>query len=143
MIQYTMNIHLDNIEKITMYKKQPPHPSYIAGFIDGDGCVFIRKIEDGYQSGIAITQCRTNILQIIRYHFGGRITTSSNRNNKITNLMDTDDCYHKHNIRNQYNLIIQSNEYTILLEYLQNSFIIKEIQYQTLNEFNKLVNLIN
>ena len=59
--------------------------------------------------------------------------------------MDTekDDCYHKHNIRNQYNLIIQSNEYQILLEYLQNSFIIKENQCQNLNEFNKLVNLID
>jgi hypothetical protein len=57
--------------------------------------------------------------------------------------MDTNDCYHKNNIRNQYNLIIQSNEYKILLEYLQNSFIIKENQYQNLNEFNKLVNLID
>jgi len=140
-----MSIIEDNKRQLNRFKNNPPHPSYIAGFIDGDGCIFIRKILDGYQSGFSITQCRTNILQIIRYHFGGRITTSSNRNNKIINLMDTekDDCYHKHNIRNQYNLIIQSNEYTILLEYLQNSFIIKENQYQTLYEFNKLVNLID
>ena len=136
-----MSIIEDNKKLLNSFKNNPPHPSYIAGFIDGDGCIFIRKILDGYQTGFSITQCRTNILQIILYHFGGRITTSSNRNNKIINLMDTDDCYHKHNIRNQYNLIIQSNEYTILLEYLQNSFIIKEIQYQTLNEFNQLVNL--
>ena len=140
-----MSIIEDNKRQLNRFKNNPPHPSYIAGFIDGDGCIFIRKILDGYQSGFSITQCRTNILQIIRYHFGGRITTSSNRNNKIINLMDTekDDCYHKHNIRNQYNLIIQSNEYQILLEYLQNSFIIKENQYQNLNEFNKLVNLID
>ena len=140
-----MSITEDNKRQLNRFKNNPPHPSYIAGFIDGDGCIFIRKILDGYQSGFSITQCRTNILQIIRYHFGGRITTSSNRNNKIINLMDTekDDCYHKHNIRNQYNLIIQSNEYQILLEYLQNSFIIKENQYQNLNEFNKLVNLID
>ena len=140
-----MSIIEDNKKLLNSFKNNPPHPSYIAGFIDGDGCIFIRKILDGYQSGFSITQCRTNILQIIRYHFGGRITTSSNRNNKIINLMDTekDDCYHKHNIRNQYNLIIQSNEYQILLEYLQNSFIIKENQYQNLNEFNKLVNLID
>ena len=140
-----MEIIEDNNKQLNRFKHNNPHPSYIAGFIDGDGCIFIRKILDGYQSGFSITQCRTNILQIIRYHFGGRITTSSNRNNKIINLMDTekDDCYHKHNIRNQYNLIIQSNEYQILLEYLQNSFIIKENQYQNLNEFNKLVNLID
>ena len=140
-----MEIIEDNNKQLNRFKHNNPHPSYIAGFIDGDGCIFIRKILDGYQSGFSITQCRTNILQIIRYHFGGRITTSSNRNNKIINLMDTekDDCYHKHNIRNQYNLIIQSNEYQILLEYLQNSFIIKENQCQNLNEFNKLVNLID
>ena len=140
-----MSITEDNKRQLNSFKNNPPHPSYIAGFIDGDGCIFIRKILDGYQSGFSITQCRTNILQIIRYHFGGRITTSSNRNNKIINLMDTEknDCYHKHNIRNQYNLIIQSNEYNTLLEYLQNSVIIKEIQYQTLYEFNKLVNLID
>ena len=140
-----MEIIEDNNKQLNRFKHNNPHPSYIAGFIDGDGCIFIRKIIDGYQSGFSITQCRTNILQIIRYHFGGRITTSSNKNNKIINLMDTekDDCYHKHNIRNQYNLIIQSNEYQILLEYLQNSFIIKENQYQNLNEFNKLVNLID
>jgi hypothetical protein len=138
-----MSIIEDNNKQLNRFKHNKPHPSYIAGFIDGDGCIFIRKIIDGYQCGFSITQCRTNILQIIRYHFGGRITTSSNRNNKIINLMDTekDGCYHKHNIRNQYNLIIQSNEYQILLEYLQNSFIIKENQYQNLNEFNKLVNL--
>ena len=138
-----MEITEDNKKQLNRFKHNPPHSSYIAGFIDGDGCIFIRSILNAYQSGFSITQCRTNILQIIRYHFGGRITTSSNRNNKIINLMDTEknDCYHKHNIRNQYNLIIQSNEYNTLLEYLQNSVIIKEIQYQTLYEFNKLVNL--
>jgi len=144
MIQYTMNIHLDNIEKITMYKKQPPHPSYIAGFIDGDGCVFIRKIEDGYQSGIAITQCRTNILQILRYHFGGSITTSTKRNNKVINAIDeTTGNYHKHNVRNQYNLLIRSNEYSILLDYIRHSFIIKQTQIECLYEFNKITNLPN
>lgn len=136
-----MEITEDNKKQLNRFKHNPPHSSYIAGFIDGDGCIFIRSILNAYQSGFSITQCRTNILQIIRYHFGGRITTSSNRNNKIINLMDTNDCYHKHNIRNQYNLIIQSNEYKTLLEYLQNSFIIKENQYQNLCEFNKLVNL--
>ena len=51
--------------------------------------------------------------------------------------------YHKHNIRNQYNLLIRNNEYQILLDYLKNSFIIKEKQYQNLYEFNKLANLPN
>ena len=137
-------IELDNQQHLHNFKYNPPHPSYIAGFIDGDGCIFIRKIIDGYQSGFTISQCRTNILQIIRYHFGGSITSSSNRNDKTINLMnDNNEYYHKHNIRNQYNLLIRNNEYQILLDYLQNSFIIKENQYQYLYEFNKLANLPN
>ena len=122
----------------------PPNSSYIAGFIDGDGCIFIRKIKDGYQSGITITQSRTNILRIIRYHFGGSITSSAKRNQHTSNLMDDDNIhYHKHNIRNQYNFIIRNNEYRLLMNYLQNRFIIKESQYQCLREFSKLTNLQN
>jgi hypothetical protein len=137
-------IETDNKLHFDRFKFNPPHPSYIAGFIDGDGCIFIRKISDGYQSGISITQCRTNILQIIRYHFGGSITSSFNRNDKTINLIDdANNYYHKHNVRNQYNLLIRSNEYQALLNYLQNRFIIKEKQYQCLYEFNKLANLSN
>ena len=143
-LQYTMadTIESDNQLHLDRFKCNPPHPSYIAGFIDGDGCIFIRKITDGYQSGFTITQCRTNILQIIRYHFGGSITSSANRNDKTINLMDdNNEYYHKHNIRNQYNLLIRNNEYQVLLDYLQNRFIIKENQYCCLYEFNKLANL--
>jgi hypothetical protein len=133
----------DNEKHINRFKNNPSHPSYIAGFIDGDGCIFIRKIIDGYQSGIQIAQSRTNILQIIRYHFGGSITSSKNRNDTTINLMDTSQYYHKHNIRNQYNLLIRNNEYQRLLDYLINSFIIKESQYQCLQQFSKHANLPN
>jgi hypothetical protein len=140
----SVTIELDNKMYLDRFKFNPPHPSYLAGFIDGDGCIFIRKITDGYQSGFSITQCRTNILQIIRYHFGGSIASSSNRNNQTINLMDDEnEYYHKHNIRNQYNLLIRNNEYQILIDYLENSFIIKENQYQYLYKFNKLANLQN
>jgi hypothetical protein len=139
-----LNITEDNKIHLQRFKNEPPSASYISGFIDGDGCIFIRKITDGYQSGIQITQCRTNILQVIRYHFGGSITSSENRNNKTENIMDDENEYiHKHNVRNQYNLLIRSNEYQVLLEYLKNSFIIKETQYNCLCEFNKIVNLPN
>ena len=70
------NIEKDNEIQLNRFKTAPPSPSYIAGFIDGDGCIFIRKIADGYQSGITIAQSRTNILQIIRYH-GTRIYTQT------------------------------------------------------------------
>ena len=133
----------DNKMHLKRFISNPPHPSYIAGFIDGDGCIFIRKITDGYQSGFTITQCRTNILQVIRYHFGGSITSSENRNDKTINVMNEEEYYYKYNIRNQYNLLIRSNEYQILLNYLRYSFIIKENQYQSLYNFNKLTNLPN
>lgn len=133
----------DNQKHLNRFKYNPPHPSYIAGFIDGDGCIFIRKIADGYQSGFTITQCRTNILQIIRFHFGGSITSSENRNDKTINIMDGENYYYKYNIRNQYNLVIRNNEYQILLNYLRSSFIIKENQYKNLYEFNKIANLPN
>jgi hypothetical protein len=136
-------IYEDNQIHLNRFKQSPPHASYIAGFIDGDGCIFIRKIADGYQSGFSITQCRTNILQVIRYHFGGSITTSTKRNSNTTNIMNNDGHYHKFNTRNQYNLLIRNNEYQTLLDYLQSSFIIKEMQYQCLQEFNKFANLTN
>ena len=132
----------DNLLQLARFKNEPPHPSYIAGLIDGDGCIFIRKIANGYQSGITITQCRSNVLQVIRYHFGGSITTSTNRNNKVEDMLDeTGEFYHKHNVRNQYNLMIRSNEYKLLLEYIRFSMIIKKSQIECLNEFYKLVDI--
>ena len=140
----TMNIKEDNLLHLNRYKIEPPHPSYIAGFIDGDGCIFIRKIKDGYQSGITLTQCRTNILQVLRYHFGGSITSSKNRNNKTKNKKNQEnDYYYKYNKRNQYNLLVRSNEYEILLNYIKESIIIKKIQIDCLYEIYKIVNQPN
>ncbi len=138
------DIELDNEMHLNRFKLSPPSPSYIAGFIDGDGCIFIRKIKGGFQSGINISQCRTNILQIIRYHFGGNITTTASRNNKIDNIMNaTQETIHKHNIRNQYSLTIRSNEYALFLEYLKFTNIIKEHQFNALYQFSKLINQQN
>jgi hypothetical protein len=134
----------DNLIQMTRFKTIPPHPAYIAGLIDGDGCIFIRKIANGYQSGITITQCRSNVLQVIRYHFGGSITTSINRNNKVEDVLDdSGEFYHKHNRRNQYNLMLRSNEYKLLLDYIRFSFIIKQPQIECLYEFYKLADIPN
>jgi len=134
----------DNLIQMARFKSMPPHPAYIAGLIDGDGCIFIRKIANGYQSGITISQSRTNVLQVIRYHFGGSITTSINRNNKVEDVLDdTGDFYHKHNRRNQYNLMLRSNEYKLLLDYIRFSFIIKQQQIECLYEFYKLADIPN
>jgi hypothetical protein len=147
MIQYTTmlseDIQTDNQKYLERFKINPPHPSYISGFIDGDGCIFIRKITHGFQSGICLTQCRTNILQIIRYHFGGSITTSTNRNSKSTNIVNENNHYDKYNIRNQYNLLIRSNENLILIDYIQNNIVIKNGQMNCLNKFLQLINRQN
>jgi hypothetical protein len=133
----------DNQIHLQRFKNHPPHPSYIAGFIDGDGCIFIRKISHGFQSGITITQCRTNILQVIRYHFGGSITSSTNRNDKSINIMDEQNYYDKYTQRNQYNLLIRSNEYSLLLKFIKNNMVIKNGQINCLNDFLQLVNSQN
>lgn len=128
---------------IERFKYNPPNASYMSGFIDGDGCVFIRKIGNGYQSGISISQSVTNILQVIRYHFGGSITSNSKRNCNIENILNDDNSYHKYNKRNEYNLLIRSNEYDLLLDYIRHFIIIKKEQLECLYEFNKYVNRPN
>jgi len=142
MILYTMvSIEQDNVLHLERFKNQQPHPSYISGFIDGDGCIFIRKISCGYQSGISITQSRTNILQIMRYHFGGNIT--SNKNNKTENVMNDNNYYEKYTQRNEYNLMIMGVESSLLLNYVKNSIVIKKNQIECLNSFSILINLQN
>jgi hypothetical protein len=130
------SIQEDNQKHLNRFKNVRPNPSYIAGFIDGDGCIFIRKIKDGYQSGISISQSRTNILQIIRFHFGGSITSSINRNSY------KNDDTHVNNLtkRNQYNLMIRSNQYNNILDYIKESIVLKEPQIKCLLDFSKLCN---
>lgn len=55
----------DNIQKFNKYIETPPHPSYISGFIDGDGSVSIMKIKGGYNPRVSIAQSRTNIIKIL------------------------------------------------------------------------------
>ena len=98
-----------------------------------------KKIKDGYQSGITITQARTNVLRVLRYYFGGSITTTIKRNNDN----DNSGILYKTNVRNQYNLIIRSNEYNILIDYIKYNMVIKNTQIECLNKFSKLVNLKN
>ena len=133
------DISADTLFHLRRFKHIRPAPAYLAGLLDGDGCIFIRKIYNGYQSGISLAQSRTNVLQVIRYHFGGSITTSLNRNSQLEDRFTEDDLYHKHTIRNQYNLLIRSNEYKLLLEYIKDHIIIKASKIQNLYEFSKFV----
>jgi hypothetical protein len=136
----TYDIEIDNEFHLNRFQNFPPHPSYISGFIDGDGCIFIRKIKDGYQSGIQITQCRSNILQVLKYHFGGTITTSSTRNCNFENILTDVDVIHRYNRRNEYNLIIRSNEYDKIMKYIDNTLVIKWKQMNCLKDMFKISN---
>jgi hypothetical protein len=122
----------DNLYHFNRFKNFMPDASYIAGFIDGDGCIFIRKIKDGFQTGIQISQSRTNLLLILQYYFGGIIRqTHMNRTNQSNTT------------RNQYVLNIRSNEYELLLNHVYHHIIIKTQQIKSLKEISKYVNKPN
>ena len=136
-----MNIIDDNKSKLLKYKLIPPNPSYIAGLLDGDGTIFIRKIKDGYQSGISLCQSRTNILQILGYHYGGTIIKPSVL--YTDNTINEDGYYDEKNKRNSYTLMIRSNEYKYLLHDISEHIILKANQITCLLEIEKIVNKIN
>lgn len=122
----------DNLLHFNRFKNFMPNASYISGFIDGDGCIFIRKIKDGFQTGIQISQSRTNLLLILQHHFGGIIRQNHmNRTNE------------SHTTRNQYVLNVRSNEYELLLDYIYHHIIIKTQQIKSLKEISKYVNKTN
>jgi hypothetical protein len=137
-----LEIIKDNEKHLERFKENKPHASYIAGFIDGDGCIFIRKIKNGYQTGLSISQSRTNILQVMKYHFGGSITAISTRCNKTKDDIDNEK-YSKYNIRNEYNYFVRSGEYSVLLDYIKDAMIIKKNRIDCLYKYNFLVNKIN
>lgn len=136
-----MNIIEDNNIKLEKFKTISPNPSYIAGLIDGDGCIFIRKIKDGYNSGINITQSRTNILQIMQYHYGGKINKPSIIN--TTDIFNEDGFYDINNKRNSYSLVINSNEYDFIINDIKNHIILKQTQIDCLDKFKNLANKQN
>lgn len=114
----------DNIDKLNSFRNSSPSSGYLAGFIDGDGTIFIRKFKDGYNSGISISQSRTNILSIMKNHFGGKIY---------------EDKRDRGQGRTNYIYRVMGKEATKLIDYLNNEFVIKRTQYNCLKEFNSLV----
>ncbi len=134
-------IKQDNTKHLQRFIETPPNPHYIAGFIDGDGNIFIRKIKDGFQSGISITQCRTNILQILKYHYGGYIVQDYTVLDSEISIED--DLYLTNSRRNCFNYIIRSYEYHFLIEDIYDKIILKEQQMISLKEFSSICNKKN
>lgn len=110
----------DNIEKFNKYIEIPPHPSYISGFIDGDGSVSIMKIKDGYNPRTSIAQSRTNVLLIICHHFGGFIQQNKTES-KAT--------------RAQYTYINRGKTLSKFVDYIKDHILIKKTQIDALSEF--------
>lgn len=80
-----MSFFEENTELLQRYQFRIPSDKYLCGFFDGDGTFFIRKIKDGYQSGVTISQSRINLLLILKNHFSGNIyaSKSESRSEKI------------------------------------------------------------
>jgi hypothetical protein len=137
----TYNIEEDNEFHLSRFINELPNASYISGFLDGDGCIFIREIKDGYQCGISFSQSRLNILKIICYHFGGKITTTINRNNKTDNILKNGLIDHN-NVRNQFELHIRSHEFDRIINYVRDKLVIKCQQLDILNRMKYLINKV-
>ena len=122
------NIVEDNIEKFNKYIETPPHPSYISGFIDGDGSISIMKIKDGYNPRTSIAQSRTNVLLIICHHFGGFIQQNKTES-KAT--------------RAQYTYINRGKTLSKFVDYIKDHILIKKTQIDALSEFMEYYNRHN
>ncbi len=156
---YNRSIQDDNIYHFERFKKINLDKSYIAGFFDGDGCIYIREqMKHTYTTGFSISQCRTNILNIIKYHYGGTIIPD-NRNKQINNNKDTDNNDNNnsdddsdnsieenkntlYNIKQRRNIFCYSNSqpsYRFLLNDIKDTIICKSIQANSLYDFQKYV----
>lgn len=116
-----MDILADNNYQLSRFKSTLPNPEYICGFLDGDATIYIRKLKNGYQTGISISQSRTNILRIMAYHFGGNIYCSKKSNTTTT--------------RNEFIYRISPPDIERFMKHIYNKCVIKHRQLELLNEF--------
>lgn len=155
--KYYLNLSIedDNVMKIERFKDKKISSSFLAGFVDGDGHIYIHKqskddiksiehvesagnIENFYQKqiyrcGLSIGQARTNILQIIKYFFGGSIYKSTEEvriEKEENNKFKTD------NIRQIYIYNVNSYFSEYILNYIYYSLVIKRKQVDTIYKFN-------
>jgi hypothetical protein len=71
--------------------------NYMAGIVDGEGCILIKKynkiikqnINPTYELNVVLSNCRPELLEYFKYYFGGSIATVKN-SAKSSNQRD---CY--------------------------------------------------
>ncbi len=142
---FNINISEDNLIKLNKYKNVKISSSFLAGFIDGDGHIYIHKqfsdemkdklnnIKQIYRYGINIGQARTNILQIIKYYFYGNIYKSTEGEN--INI-DENGEQNKNNTRQIYIYSVNSYFSDYLIDYIYDSLVIKRQQIDTIYNYN-------
>lgn len=131
MEMFNRSIEDDNRMKMDEFKDKDLDPSYLAGFMDGDG-YYVMTESNGYvRYGLYIGQCRTNILQIIHYHFYGQVRQPDTfvRMNQDENLF-----YCKDNIREIYSIKINSYYSKYMVKYMEPYVIFKKNQIQCILE---------
>lgn len=106
------------------------NPSYIAGFLDGDGSIWINKINGCYVLGISFSQTIPFLLDCIQKKYGGNIYVAKKRTNKN---------HHKY----QYTLRITGYECLPLLIDISPCVISKFKQINLAFEFLKFNNKTN
>ncbi len=140
-IQNIYEIEKDNQRLFTTYFDKEPSSSYLGGFIDGDGSIAMNKSnadDEGYTSSIRISQCRTNILQIIQYHFGGSI--GKDERYGVYNEKDKDGIFEKLNRRMVYDYCCRGINKKYLVDHLKKGIILKEENIDILLENRKYEN---
>ncbi len=140
---YHRSIEDDNTIHMNRFLENPPHPSYLSGFLDGDGCIYIREqLKHTYTTGFTISQCRTNILHIFKYHYGGSISTDyRNRKEEDEKKEDSEEklLYPIKQCRNLFCYLNSQPSYRFLLNDIKDHIICKSIQAYALYEFQKYV----
>lgn len=130
-----------------IFSKYKLDPSYLAGFIDGDGSIYVC---DNLSLQITITQCEYNVLLIINNHFNniGNIYSYDKKNNKILTDVDDDDQLPKDDIekinkkfgqRNIYNLRFTGLCCKPVLEYIKDFIVIKHKQCKYALEYTSYI----
>ena len=152
------NISEDNEEKLMKLIEKEPSSSYFGGLFDGDGYIFMNifnhnenagmsledrqksEINKGYTSGISLTQCRTNILQILLYYYNGFISKDKRTNRNTVQKHNEDGMLHKHCRRNIYVYCCRGIQKKFLVDTLKEGTIIKEQKIDILIELREFEN---
>ncbi len=133
-------IHNDNVRIFEKHLNNLASSSYFGGLFDGDGSFGITKAnknDDGYTSSFSMSQSRTNILQILKYHFGGIIGLGKKK--EIKNILNDDKIFDKLNCRINYSYRNTNPNKFYFINYIKNGIIIKEKEVDCLLELKQYI----